>query len=66
VLDPSGVGFCDSCGIRTLAEARQIALDEGTAFRLAAPSEAVIRVLELAGALEAFDIVPDVETALKD
>lgn len=66
VLDAANVAFCDSAGLGALAEARQAARTRGTYFRLAALSAPVVRVLELAGALEVFDIFPDVETALKD
>jgi anti-sigma B factor antagonist len=66
VLNASNISFCDSCGLRTLAEARHAARAHGATFRLAAPSEAVIRVLELVDALDIFDIFPAVETALKD
>ena len=66
VLDAAYVAFCDSLGLRSLVEARRGAHERGVSFRLAGPSPAVIRVLELAGALEMFEIFPDLETALKD
>lgn len=66
ILDAAGLIFCDSSGLRTLAEARQAARTAGAVFRLAAPSSPLLRVLELAGALVVFEVYPDVETALKD
>lgn len=65
VLNAASVAFCDSVGLRSLLEARRAAGERGTSFRLAAPSPAVIRLLELVGALEIFEIFPDLETALK-
>jgi anti-anti-sigma factor len=66
ILEAADIAFCDSSGLRTLVEAQQAAHAQNAAFRLAAPSEAVLRVMELAGTLEAFGIFPDLETALKD
>ena len=66
VLDLAGVGFCDSHGLRVLAEADHAARARGAAFRLAAVSPAVTRVLELADSGEVFEQFADMETALKD
>lgn len=66
VLDTADVAFCDGSGVRALMEAECSARDHGAAFRLAGPSEAIARVLEIAGLIDAFEIFPDVETALKD
>lgn len=66
VLDASSVSFCDSTGLRVLAEAHHAARELRTSLRLAAPSPAVMRVLALAGCLSVFHIYPDTDTALED
>lgn len=66
VLDLAQVGFCDSSGLRTLVEAAGAARASGADFRLAAISSAVEHVLGVAGAAEAFEVFPDVDSALKD
>jgi anti-anti-sigma factor len=57
VIDCSGVTFLDSMGLRVLVQARQRAADEEYEFALAAPSQPVLRVLELAGVKSLFPIV---------
>jgi len=64
VLDTAAVVFCDSTGLRALVKAQRAAKAAGHPLRLAAASEAVLRVLELAGALAYFDLFPDVESAV--
>jgi anti-anti-sigma factor len=64
VLDMSGVTFCDSSGLRVLVEAEQLARRSGAAFRVAAPSAAVRRVLGLTKLDQALQIFPDVDSAL--
>jgi anti-sigma B factor antagonist len=61
VLDLSAVSFCDSAGLRTLLEVHHAALNRAASFRIASPSSAVTRVLELAGvdAVVPFDSEPD-------
>ncbi|MFE9172250.1 STAS domain-containing protein [Streptomyces kebangsaanensis] len=49
VVDLSGVTFMDSSGINALITAHQVARAGGTRLRLAAPQEAVLRVLQLVG-----------------
>lgn len=66
MLELSEVGFCNSSGLRLLVEADQSARAHGAAFRLAAVSQAVFRVFEIAGALEVFGLFADVDAALKD
>jgi anti-anti-sigma factor len=64
VVDCSRVTFLDSMGLRVLVQAMQRAAQEGSAFALAAPSEPVRRVLELAGVTGLFSVVgplPDAE-----
>jgi len=65
VLDAASVAFCDSTGLRALVKAQRAARAAGYGLRLAAASEALLRVLDLAGALAYFDLFPDVETAVK-
>ncbi|GAA2052574.1 hypothetical protein GCM10009839_70090 [Catenulispora yoronensis] len=54
VVDCSQVAFLDSMGLRTLIRAQQKADGSGARLTLAAPSEAVLRVLHLAGVKELF------------
>jgi len=57
VVDCSRITFLDSMGLRVLVQAMQRAAREGCAFALAAPSEPVRRVLELAGVSSLFPVV---------
>ena len=54
VLDLAGVTFLDSTGIGALLEIRTLALAEGRRTEVVAMSEAVERVLELAGLTDLF------------
>ena len=65
VLDLAGVAFCDSAGLRVLVEVERVARALGAAFRLAALSQPVARVIDLAGAAHLFAVFPDVEAAFK-
>jgi anti-anti-sigma factor len=56
VVDCSAVGFLDSSGLRGLLELRRLAASMDVMFALAAPSDAVRRVLELSGTQDAFAI----------
>ena len=56
ILDLAGVGFMDSSGLRSLLEARQRCLDAGRPFRIARPSDAVQRVLELVDLAREFEV----------
>lgn len=53
VIDLSGVTFMDSSGIRLLVEANRA---ERRSLVLRAPSEAVVRLLELSGVAPSFAI----------
>lgn len=64
VFDVESVLFCDSSALRTLVEANRAAHDQGVSFRVAGPSTAVARVLELSGALQVLEVRPDVAAAL--
>jgi anti-anti-sigma factor len=54
VVDCSKVAFLDSMGLRTLIRAQHKAEAAGSRLTLASPSEAVLRVLQLAGVAELF------------
>lgn len=60
VVDCSGVEFLDSMGLRVLVHAWQRMPQDGFSLALAAPSPAVVRVLELAGIA---NLIPVLETA---
>lgn len=53
-LDLSGVTFLDSTGVGALLKIRRAATDAGREVRVTGRSEAVDRVLELAGISELF------------
>jgi stage II sporulation protein AA (anti-sigma F factor antagonist) len=57
VIDCSLVTFMDSMGIRVLVQTMQRAAENGSDFALAAPSEPVLRVLDLAGVKSLFPVV---------
>ena len=65
VVDLSAVTYVDSSGIAGLVEAYQMARKNGTRFTLAAISDPVRRVLQLARLDRVFTIVDTVEAALK-
>ncbi|MEY9890497.1 anti-anti-sigma factor [Catenulispora sp. MAP5-51] len=54
VVDCSRVAFLDSMGLRTLIRAQHKAGASDARLTLAAPSEAVLRVLQLAGVADLF------------
>jgi anti-sigma B factor antagonist len=64
VVDLHGVEFCDSAGLRTLVEAHRHAEARSTALRIAAPSAAVTRILELSGADTVLAVFSDIDAAL--
>lgn len=63
VVDLSGVTYVDSSGIAGLVEAYQMARKNGTTFALAAISDPVRRVLQLARLDRVFTIADTVEAA---
>jgi anti-anti-sigma factor len=65
VVDAAEITFCDSAGLRMILLANHEARRRDTGFRLVAPSESLVRVLELAGALPLVDVFPDAESALQ-
>ena len=63
VVELSGVTYVDSSGIAGLVEAYQMARKNGTTFALAAISDPVRRVLQLARLDRVFSIADTVEAA---
>ena len=55
-VDMSGVTFMDSSGLRVLVEAQQRAEAGGPTVVLRAPSRQIVRLLDLAGLAETFEI----------
>ncbi|MFD8706777.1 STAS domain-containing protein [Kitasatospora sp. NPDC059648] len=64
VVDLAGVDFCDSSGLNLLLRTRMSAASADVAFRLAAPSATVRRLLELTRADTVFSLHPSVDAAL--
>ena len=64
VVDLSGITYIDSSGIASLVETLQMARKGGTAFSLAAVSEAALRVLQLARLDRVFTIHESVDQGL--
>ncbi|WP_165874288.1 STAS domain-containing protein [Rubrobacter taiwanensis] len=64
ILDMSGIEFMDSTALSVLIRARS-QLGSGLSLRLAAPSKAARRILEVTGAADYFDIYPSREEAAK-
>ena len=56
VVDCAGVTFMDSMGLRALVAGQREAEAAGVSFTLAAPSQPVLRVLDLSGTLEVFGV----------
>lgn len=63
VIDCLGVTFMDSMGLRVLVDTMNRAAENGSGFALAAPSEPVLRVLDLAGVRDLFPLVGPVPEA---
>ncbi|GAA2002167.1 STAS domain-containing protein [Catenulispora subtropica] len=57
-LDCSGVSFLDSAGVRVLLELNRTAREAGGGLVLVAPSEVVVRILDLAGVAGLFALRP--------
>ena len=55
-IDLSGVTYIDSSGVATLVEGLRSARENGIGFALAAPSPAVMQVLELARLDSVFEV----------
>ena len=66
VLDGTDMSFLDSSGLRVLLQAGRRATEQGAAFRLVAPQEAVRRVLDLTGTSGHLDTRADLDNALAD
>ena len=57
VLDVAGVGFIDSSGLRTLIALEREAHDKGRSFALRAASRPVVRLLEVTGLSDQFEML---------
>ncbi|MBW8805878.1 MAG: STAS domain-containing protein [Catenulisporales bacterium] len=57
VIECSQVAFMDSMGLQVLAHAKKLAAESGRDFALAAPSQPVLRLLELAGVQDLFQVL---------
>ncbi|MFD0260075.1 STAS domain-containing protein [Kitasatospora indigofera] len=66
VVDLAGVTFCDSSGLNALLQARIDAQGQGSVLRLARPTPAVARLLEITGADQVFPVDPDVPATVPD
>lgn len=66
VIDCSQVTFLDSMGLRVLVQFKQQAAEKGREFALAAPSEPVLRVLQLAGVRDLFPVLGPIAGAEPD
>ena len=55
-VDLSGVGFCDSAGIRALVRLRKVADQAGLSLELLNPTPVVRRVLELSGLVDHLNV----------
>jgi anti-sigma B factor antagonist len=64
VLDLHEVGFMSSAGLASLITARKQADAAGTALRLVATGDPVLRPLKVTGLSSIFEIHPDLEAAL--
>jgi anti-sigma B factor antagonist len=63
--DLSGVEFFDSGGLDWLLQIRQDAARRGVKLVLVAPSERVVRVLEITGSDRTFATAPDLDSAVR-
>ncbi|MFF9197748.1 STAS domain-containing protein [Streptomyces sp. NPDC014779] len=61
VIDLQNSSFCDSTGLNLLLAARERALAAGNRITLAAPSHQMIRLLEITGSADLFDLGPAAE-----
>jgi anti-sigma B factor antagonist len=64
ILDAAEVTFCDSAGLKAILQTNHESRARGTVLRIAAVSEPLARVLQLAGAFKALEVFPDVPAAL--
>ncbi len=64
VVDVSGIGFCDSTGLRSFLTGHDRAHATGGWLRLAAPGESLLHLLDTAGLTPRLDVYPSVADAL--
>lgn len=63
VLETSGISFMDSTALSTFLQADEDLRERGVSLRIAAPSQAVERILGVTGLKERFEVYPTVEAA---
>lgn len=63
VVDLSGVGFMDSCGVSALAASTRKFRGDGGEVRIVTKDSPVSRTLGITGLHRVFDIFPDVNSA---
>jgi len=64
IVDMTATTFCDTSGARELIAARKHAHAGGTEMRLVVKANAVLRVFEIIGLGDLFDIYSDLAAAL--
>lgn len=64
VVDLSGVRFMDSTGLGILMRAHKRQDDVGAALRLAAPSDRVVRILDVTQLGNVFAVYPSVDASI--
>ena len=64
IVDMTASTFCDTSGARELIAARKHAQAGGAEIRLVVKAHAVLRVFEIIGLGDLFDIFPDLAAAL--
>lgn len=64
VVDVSGIGSCDSTGLRSFLTGHERAHAAGGWLRLAAPGDALRGLLDAAGLTRRLDVYPSVPDAL--
>ncbi|WP_214411310.1 STAS domain-containing protein [Sphaerisporangium fuscum] len=66
VLDVTGLAFCDSGGVWLLLEVHRRARESGGWMRMAGAQGFLRRLLDLTHLTKAFDLTPDLPTALRE
>ncbi|MGW4947875.1 STAS domain-containing protein [Actinoplanes sp. NPDC004185] len=64
VVDVSGIGFCDSTGLRSFINGHERAVAAGGWLRLAAPGDQLSGLLDVAGLMPVLEVYPSVADAL--
>lgn len=66
VVDLSGVRFMDSTGLGVLMRAHKHQDDAGAQLRIAAPTERIVRILDVTQLATIFSIYPSVDASVVD